>query len=335
MIRTITRRGFSALGGSALVSRVAYAAAGPKIRVAVGPHLPVAAFHLAVEKGEFTAEGLEIETLELPQQSESLALLASGKVDVYLGTFTASIANLIARGARIRIAAGRDHLIAGCGEGNALWIRKARFPKGANHAASWKGARGAITTIGNYREYGFHRLAVHLGLQPGDIAIERMRQEEALAAAARGALDIITSVSRPGQKQSSPLAGFERTNILEQIFPDFQYGYILFGAAMLNGPVEAGAGFLRAYLRGARGWRAGESPKWVETYAKASGGDAKLLKAECRRGTQTSGQIRMADMQVLLNWAMSKNYIERPIRAADCVDPRFLEALSQAKGKPA
>lgn len=75
-----------------------------KVRLADGIFLPSAAVHVALEKGYFRQEGLEIDYLSFPTGKESLETVVKGKADLATVADTPIVFQVI-KGARINILA--------------------------------------------------------------------------------------------------------------------------------------------------------------------------------------------------------------------------------------
>jgi NitT/TauT family transport system substrate-binding protein len=300
------------------------------LRVAVLPHMAMAPVHLGVERGFFAAEGLAVTIESSALTREAIPILATGKVDVAMLSFSAALINAIVRGARIRLVAGRERITAGCGDGGALYARRARFPRGYDDAASWKGVRTATSSRTSVREYVFDRIAQHFGLPAGAIQVQSLRNEDAFAAAVSGRLDVITGGGRPGYRDDPLLQRLERIDLMERLLPNFQHSYVVFGPTILNAEPGLGGRFLRAYLKAARAFLAGETPQFFVQYAKDLGLDYGLVKSACRNTITPDGSLQLEDLRTLIDWCVRKKYIEKPVSVESVIDLRYLAAAGRA-----
>jgi len=239
-----------------------------KITVQVSPYFVMAPLHLANERGYFAAENLELNIEESQQAREMVPMLASGRVDVAFAGFVAGTVNAILKGSRIRIVAGRERFGRNCGDAAALFIRKSKFPNGHSHGPSWAGVRMHVGTPAGYREFLFDQLTASLGLSPGAIVPEFIRNDSALAAAASEKPDVVWMGSRPGQSEPEFMKQFDRITILEELFPGFQYSYVLFGPRLIDTDPALGGAFLRALLRGVAAFQAGDTPTFLSDFSK-------------------------------------------------------------------
>ena len=175
-----------------------------------------------------------------------------------------------------------------------------------------------------YHEFGLDRVAQHFHLPEGSIVYSVLRTEEALAAVASGQVDVITAGGRPGMRQGGIGDRFDKTNILERLMPDFQFSYVVFGPSLLDGDPDRGVRLLRAYLKATKAYAAGETPAFLERYAKEFDLDYQQVKSACRRSSVPDGKIQESDLQALLDWSFKKSYVERQTTAKEMIDRRFL-----------
>ena len=78
------------------------------VRVSINPYLSYAPLFIAQREGFFADQGLEVELVELRTSAMWLAPLIRGDLDVGAGPITPGVLNAIARGAGIRIVAGKE-----------------------------------------------------------------------------------------------------------------------------------------------------------------------------------------------------------------------------------
>ena len=303
------------------------------IRVSVGPRLTMAATHLAAEKGLFRSEGLELSFQETQTPLEALTLVTGGGVDVALFSFVPALPNAVLRGAHARIVAGRDETRPGCGDESALYYRLARFPHGPEEANDWKGARIALTSPNAAAEFHLDTLLDRLGIGRDAIHIVPLATDQAWAAAAGGTIDVFFGSGRPNLLSEGLPAGVGRSDLLERTLGQLQYSYIIYGPKFLDAEHSQATAFLRAYLRGVRAFRAGETPQFFSEYAARFRLDLEALKNECRTNVEPNGEPRVDDLQRWITWASQKGYLAGTVTAADVIDARFQQAAIRDVGR--
>lgn len=298
-----------------------------KIRVSVGDRITMAPIYLAHERGYFREAGLDVELVVSRQSRDALTLLAGGEFDAALFSMTPATPNAIARGARIRVVAGRETLTPGCSDNGALHYREARYPRGLDDAAAWPGSRIATSGDGLNNLFYVDEVMKGLGVEKRRVEIQKMGFEESFAALAGGHIDMSIGGGRPAYLAGGLPKGVKRSDIVERVVGEYQYSHVLFGRGLLDAPVERGAAFLRAYLKGAAGWVAGETPRFVDVFARDNKLDVEVIKRSCRSSVSTTGQITHAHMERWLRWAVENRHIEQPVTAGKIADTRFIDAV--------
>ncbi|MFN7923108.1 MAG: ABC transporter substrate-binding protein [Bryobacteraceae bacterium] len=315
----MTRRTFSFLAASAWSP----AAAPLRIKVAAAPYLSLSPFHLAIERGYFREQGIELDLATLTRSADVIPVLAKGDIDVALYSISPPLLNAIGKGARIRIVAARDQALPDCSYSASLYARRP-----ITTVAGLKGKRVANGQPAGIVEFALDRALAKAGLSPSDIETVPMRPAEAAAALLRGEIHALTASDLVGMAAlEKPEVGLLTT--LGRTLPGFQFAFISFGRRLLDGPVDEGARFLRAFFRGAREYAAGATPAFVDDFAAKSGIDARIFRALCRQHVVTDGHVDVASLEKLATWARGKGYSERDVNVAGAVDLRFLEAANK------
>ncbi|HSR06322.1 MAG TPA: ABC transporter substrate-binding protein [Bryobacteraceae bacterium] len=327
---TLTRRSLlPALAGSLLAGCHKGRQPLSKIRVAVSPRVTHAPIYLAHEKGLFQKEGLDVELVEYVSPSDTVPALAGNRVEVSCVTFSPGICNAAARGARIRIVATRESIKPGCSDQGALYYRRSRFSQGLEQADAWKGARIALPADSSSAAFYLEQILAANKLSTTAVEISRMRAEDAVAAASGGQVDVFFGSGRPEFLNGGLPKDIRRSDILIDMLGEFQYAYILYGPALLDGDPAVGTSFLRAYLAGVRRYVDGETPQFLDDLAARMHMNPKLVKSECRSNVSTDGEIHTRDLDRWVQWAVASGAVPGWIAAEQLVDTRFQKAASR------
>jgi NitT/TauT family transport system substrate-binding protein len=313
--------------GRALAEQAA-AGARMKLRVSVGPYLAMSPFFTAYESGYFAREGFDIELNRGPSSVQVIPVIAGGRLDVCFLSDHAAILNAVARGARIRIVAGREIASAVCRPIAQIYVRRDRFPNGISDLRPLKGAPIGVSGYpANVSAYMFETMLRHDGMSLSDVEVRRTEMAESIPALLSGS---VTAILRSAtETEGHPaMAQLAKGPTFGSVEPDFEYSWILFGPRLLDGDVQNGARFLRAYLHGARDFLDGKTPAFLDDLARSEGTDPKILRGECRQTFVPDGSIRIADLERFVRWAAVKGLSPTTLRATDLVDARFLAAMN-------
>jgi NitT/TauT family transport system substrate-binding protein len=316
------RRFFLALPGLAACRRQPPS----RLKVAVVPYFALAGFHLARERGFFQRAGFEFDLVPVPRSQEAIPLLAKGELDVGFYTAGPAVLNAIAKGVPVRLVAARDAMHPDCGEASSLIARRSSLREPG--LLGLKGKHIALQSKASLTEFALDQALRQAGVPWDSVQRSVMKMLDGAAALKAGRVDALIgpdAASVPALQSEE----FVLLTKLGRILPGFQSGFVIFGKRLLEAPVEEGVRFLQAFSQGQRAFAQGESPAWIEEYAKNSGLDAGVLRAQCRSHVLVDGVIRHEDLRKMNAWSVEKGYSDALTPPARYVDERF--ALARRK----
>jgi len=324
------RRTFLALpaaGAAALAScsRRTPGASRTKVTISAANHLSMCPLYVAYESGYFTGAGFDVELVKDIGMAQSLPLLAGGKLDAAFTGFGPSVVNAVARGARLRVVAGREVISPKCGTAGTIFVSGKTYPTGVRSMRELKGARIGINGSSPQSGFWLNTLLDHEGMRESDVVIRKMPETQRVAALRAGALDGFVSSESDLNPELRSL-GLTAGPSVASLLPNFQFSYILFGRGFLDGPVQRGARFLHAYFRGAAGFLNGMTPRFLDDYARKNNLDPRALRASCHATFERDGHIHLDNMRSYIEWMASHDLCPANVDAATIVDNRFLDA---------
>jgi ABC-type nitrate/sulfonate/bicarbonate transport system substrate-binding protein len=293
-----------------------------KIVVATLPHITLSSLYLAHESGYFSQAGLNVDLRQVGMAAEALPLLASGKIDASFVGLTPSLVNAVAKGAHLRIVAGRE-VATPCNETCTLYVSRKSFPAGLQSMAALKGKRVAILGL-TMTQFCLDKFIEPAGISSKDLELRSLRAPDAVAAMLAHRIDAMVS-SRFERDLDNFTAATFRVKSLAEILPNYQYSFILFGDWLLNADPSIGARFLAAYLRGAREFAQGKNPRFLFDYAAANRLDPQKVAQSCRATNTLDGAIDLRSIELFSDWAEKSGLVAQRVPAASMVDTRFLE----------
>ncbi|MFB7213643.1 ABC transporter substrate-binding protein [Streptomyces sp. NPDC056255] len=274
-----------------------------KITVATGTLSAeyVAPLQVAVAKGEFAKEGLDVELKVLPTP-DALPLLAKGDVDAQWAAPEAAVMNGINGGFDIKWVAGNFSPDPTSKSG--LWVRL-KDGESADHVEMAGRKLGTMIGKGSVIAYPMDTSLKKHGGGLDRISFQQLGSADVLTALQNGGVDsawLLDPIWRKvdgdtkyaflgGQPVGEPLGG------------------LLFGPTLLNKDPDAGVAFLRAYIRTVNTYFAGDyksDPAFVAELAKLMKTDEATLRStpsmrmdwEIRKGTTDRLQDAYADSGV-------------------------------------
>ena len=295
-----------------------------KVRVAVIPRLTLSPVFLAEELGFFREAGLEAEFHQLPESVQALPLLAGGELEVSFTGPSPGFINAVLKGARLRIVANRDVAVPGCATAGVIYGYRGTFPQGLSNLRLLKGKRVAVNSPAGLPAFFLDQLLESAGVTTDQVELVSMRQPDAAVALMAGKIDAV-STSTLDKDLSFISANVVRSTTLAELMPNYQYSFVAFGPALLDGDPEIGVSFLEAYLRGVKEYRSGKDPRALEELARATHADPAAMRAACRDSVSPTGMVDRASVQRFADWAAKKRFIPRAVDASQLIDARFIE----------
>jgi NitT/TauT family transport system substrate-binding protein len=222
-----------------------------RVRLGVVGIVAGAGYYLAIEKGYFAEQGLDVEAIPFATTADETAPLAAGQLDVGAGATSAGLFNAIARGVDIKLVADEGHTEPGR-PGNALVARRAAVDAGQLRGVADLGGRriaiastsiGVVSDLRGYLAQG--------GLTLDDVTLEQMAFPDMASALSNGSVDAAIPVEPfLTLLQQSGLG--TRWLWDYEVNPDHQVAVILYGPGFVREQPEAARRWMTAYLRGVR-----------------------------------------------------------------------------------
>lgn len=228
----------------------------------------VAPLQVALDKGEFKKEGLDV-TLKVLPTPDALPLLAKGDIDALWAAPEAAVMNGVKGGFDIKWVAGNFSPAPKSKSG--LWVRL-KEGESASQVAMAGRRMGTMIGKGSVIAYPMEKALENHGGGLADIQYQQLGSADVLTALQNGGVDsawLLDPVWRKvdGEPGYAFLGGQPRGEPL---------GGLLYGPALLQDDVDAGVALLRAYIRTLNSYFASDYKQDASfvTYL------AKLLKAE-------------------------------------------------------
>ncbi|MEU5026743.1 ABC transporter substrate-binding protein [Streptomyces milbemycinicus] len=228
----------------------------------------LAPLQIALAKGEFAKENLDVEVKLLPTP-DALPLLAKGDIDVQYAAPEAGVLNGIRQGFDIRWVAGNFSPAPGSKSG--FWARL-RPGQTADEVGLKDRTVGTLIGKGSVIMYPMEKVLAKHQADVDSVRFQQLGPAEVLTALKNGGVDaawLLDPVWREvdGDAGYAFLGGQPRGEPL---------GGLLFGPDLLTGDPDAGVAFLRAYIRTVNTYFAGDYKK-DKAFVKELG---QALKAE-------------------------------------------------------
>lgn len=261
----------------------------------------VAPLQVALDKGEFKKEGLDVELKVLPTP-DALPLLAKGDIDALWAAPEAAVMNGVKGGFDIKWVAGNFSPDPRSKSG--LWVRL-KEGESASRVAMAGRRLGTMIGKGSVIAYPMEKALEQHGGGLADIQYQQLGSADVLTALQNGGVDsawLLDPVWRKvdGKRGYAFLGGQP---------PGEPLGGMLYGRTLLHDDVDAGVALLRAYIRTVNSYFTSDYKQdatFVTYLAKLLKSEASILKStpplrmdwEIRSGTTTRLQSAYATQGV-------------------------------------
>ncbi|MCL5958528.1 MAG: ABC transporter substrate-binding protein [Chloroflexi bacterium] len=211
--------------------------------------------YVAIEKGYFKEQGIEVELTNFQSGAKMITSLAAGQLDVGGGAVSVGLYNAFARGINIKVVADR----AKNGPGhdfNTLAIRKDL----ADRVKDFKDLKGFKIAVSGIGAAGHAQLGAALakgGLTTKDIDMIEMPWPDMLVALSNKAIDggILSEPFSTQAVEKGFAVIFKRVH--PDIYPDHQVGVLMYSPQFADSRPQVAKQFVMAYIKGIRAYMDG------------------------------------------------------------------------------
>lgn len=284
---------------------------------------------IAMDKGYFKEEGIEIEPQWFDAAQPIAVATASSKVDVGATGITAGLYNMAAQGQKLCITADKGREEKGFSS-SALIANTDRYNAGLTSIESLKGSRIGITQKGSTFEYMMGRLLEEKGLSPDDVTLVPLGKISAVMAALQsGQIDACILNEPNVTKVQSEGYGTLITQVSD-IIP-YQTSAIFYSPKFTQNE-DAAVRFMKAYNKACREYHKAltggkDSPELAEA-VKIIAKYVQTPEEDIRLGLpyiDENGALLVSDIQTQIDWYRAHGLLSGDLKADNIVNTGFLE----------
>ncbi len=210
-----------------------------------------AGIFIALEKGYFREQGIEVSLERFATGAEQMVLLGSGRLEIASGSPSPAFFNAILHGLPIVAVADKGSARKGFSAA-AVVIRKALVDSG--RFRSLKDLKGLVLASPdrtNIAQFEYYEVLKKAGLTLQDVTIEYVGLPDQPAAMANGKVDVIL-VTEP-QASLSEARGFGKIAVtLDDLLPGFQSALMYYNRDWARRDPESARRWMVAYVKGLR-----------------------------------------------------------------------------------
>lgn len=308
------------------------AAAGPAIKVGSSQTLGEAGLYLALEKGYFREQDLDVEIVSMQVGADTLAALASGQIDVAVTSIESGLFNAVGRGITVRMVAGAGYSLA------ALVARKQLVDGGELKTfADLKGRTLALPSPVSATHIFVDIGAQRAGLKRDDIQITYLSFPNVVPALANAKVDA-GYLPEPFATRAVETGAGVRWLDPNQLRPNTLVTAWLYSERLLEREPETGHRFMLALLRGTRDYvnavekNQGRAEAVAAMIKHTRIKEPALYDKMIFPKVAPSGEVRMASLQETLDWFRTKGVVKAVVDLSKVVDQRFTTSALKRLG---
>jgi NitT/TauT family transport system substrate-binding protein len=300
------------------------------LKIAAQPSIPSAARYVAIERGYFREEGIEMEEVPSTTSAQMLPSLAAGQVDMGLGGAAAGLFNAIAQGIPVRMTL--DMWTAYPDDrGGGLIMRKDLVDGGqVRDFGDLAGLRIAVTSKGHATEYALDRGLSKGGLSLADVEMTELSYPDMNVALGNRNIDGAVTIEPYGTQ--AVVQGFAARF---KPWPDLILydtpATIMFSESFAETRTDLARRFAKAYVRGLRDY----------DQARAQGKDREAVIAIIQKHvpflerpmydqipwppSNPDGRVNADAIAAAQDWFAEHGYVQTKVDLTKVVDNQFAD----------
>lgn len=288
---------------------------------------------IALDKGYFVEENLEV-TPEWFDAAHPIAVAtASSKVDIGATGITASLFNMAAADQKLAIVADKGREEKGF-PSSALLANTDAYNNGLTSIENLKGKRIGITQIGSTFHYMIGRLLESKGLTLEDVELIPLGKLSAVMAALESKQIDACILNEPNITKVQEAGYGKLIAPVGDIIP-YQTSGIFFSPEFVK-KEDVAVRFLRAYIKACNYYYDAaidkKSPEKFEEVVKIIANYTKAPTDDIKRGLpyiDRDGKLLDTDIETQINWYASHNMLNGKLEAKQVINTTLLEKALQ------
>jgi NitT/TauT family transport system substrate-binding protein len=294
---------------------------------------------IAIDRGYFQEEGLQVETQQFQTGVDQIAPLGAGQLDIGTGAIAAGLYNAIGRGVPLRMVADKGSTPAPEWDFNALMVRKDLIDSGqVQDYKDLKGLTITTTAPGNSTEVDVAKALERGGLTFADINFTHISFSDMITAFQNRAIDAAI-VIEPYLSRIEKLGTAVRWKGTRDFYGNQQVAVIMYGPKLVEEQQDVARRWMIAYLRGVRDYNDAFGPKrqgreqviqTLITHTPIK--DASTYEEIRPAGLDPDGKLDLASIRNDLAYYEQSGRVTQQIDLNKVIDTSFAEYAVQQLG---
>ena len=305
-----------------------WAAAAEVVKMGELPAISNVGLYVAMDKGYFEARGITVDVERFASGAKMIAPLATGQLDVAIGSPSAGLYNAIAGGMDFKIVADKGQARPGYSF-TPLVVRKDLVDSGrVKSIKDLKGLKIASGAKGINLDYMLAKMLEHGGIGFDAVELVYLGYPEGIKALAAKAVDA-AFVPEPWGMQAEQLKVGVRLFLSEQTpsVSTFQVAAIMYAGKFMKERPKVARDFLQAYVQGVklynqRGLKDPEIAGIISKHMKLS---VEIIQGTIPVYLDAGARPRVQDLAAMQDWFHHMGWVKEKVPMERVVDLSFLE----------
>jgi NitT/TauT family transport system substrate-binding protein len=306
------------------------------VKVATAGALTDAGLFIAMDRGYFREQALEVEFTALPSASQTIPLVSTNQIQVAGGSIGVGFFNALQRDAGIKVVA--DKGLAAPGWPALLFLVRPELQ--VETIGDLRGRKIGLTARGLAQEINLQRLASKHGVSLSEFEFVEMPFPETLAGLANKAIDA-TIVVEPFAALAKQ-QGVARVWLgSDEISPGQQSAMLLYSEEFATNQADAARRFMIAYLKGVRAYKKAfnaASPEEREAIAQILVDNSNiknvgLFNIMAMPYLDGDGYVNLDSLRADQEILVALGYLNRVVPPTQFTDHSFVEYALQQLGR--
>jgi NitT/TauT family transport system substrate-binding protein len=312
-----------------VVALAAPAGAADTVKLGDLPAISNAGIYIAIEKGYFQERGVAVDIERFASAGKMTAPLATGQLDVSVGSPSAGLFNSIAGGMDFKIVADKGQVRPGYNF-IPLIVRKDLVDSGkVKTLKDLKGLKIANGAKGINLDYFLAKMLEHVGLGYDAVDVVYMSYPDGVKALASRAVDAAFAPEPWGAQAEKEKIG-TRLFVTEDVpaLATFQVAAIMYSGKFIKERPKVARAFMQAYVQGLKLYNSKGGLKDAEIagiLAKHLKLPVETIQATFPVYLDPSGKLRVQDLAAFQDWFHRMGWVKETVAMDRVVDQSFLE----------
>jgi len=306
------------------------------VPVAVQGSISDLPIYLAIDRGYFKAQGLNVEVQRFNTITDEVAPLATGQLMAGVGGVSSGLFNAASRGIALQIVADRSYTPPDF-KGTGFAVRKDLLDSGkVKEPKDIKGLTFGMGSTGSVIDTELELLLSKGGLTRNDVTLKQLSYGDQVAAFANKSIDVAyTFEPFLSAMQSKGLADLWMPS--GQLVPNHEQSVIVYGPEFVKNPAAAN-GWMVAYIKGIRDYVAayanGTPPDdVVATMAKFTNQDPNIVRTLKPSPVNPDGARNPTSLKLDLDEFVKLGLVNNPPPLDKVMNSSHVDAAVKQLGK--